>query len=281
MFESVIATKICGDKYLTSLLLREAGIPVPECESFSPFETDRALSHFSSAKTKLVVKPQRSTSGGAGVTTEIEGRRDFLRAFALAASFGKEVLVEEFVPGMNFRFLVFQGKVLSIVYRDRLHVIGDGSRTVDNLVDTDLHYNIGRPRPPRSRVLDNDALQHLRSKNVALSYVPKSGEKVYLKQMCNSGPIAEVRCEASRSISEAALAAARVTGAKFCAVDIIAEGDICSQEAQRFYVNEVNTSPALFNNKEPRPDGSPDTSCTEVVLASLFPASRVAGEGTR
>jgi D-alanine-D-alanine ligase-like ATP-grasp enzyme len=97
-----------------------------------------------------------STSGGTGVTTRISSERDFHRAFAIAGSYGKDVMIEEFVPGDNYRVLILSGRILNIIKRNRLHVVGDGKSTVAQLLDHSLAYNIAGPRPTLQRILDND-----------------------------------------------------------------------------------------------------------------------------
>jgi len=105
---------------VTATLLNEHGLPVPKFAVFSPFAYPAALQSFKEFPNPIVVKPRLSTSGGTGVTTGISSERDFHRAFAIARSYGKDVMIEEFVPGDNYRVLILSGRILNIVKRTRL-----------------------------------------------------------------------------------------------------------------------------------------------------------------
>jgi glutamate--cysteine ligase len=269
-FEKVIPWKICGDKLLTATLLREHGLPVPNFAGVSPLAYSEALRFFREFPKPVVVKPQRSTSGGAGVTTGISSEKDFQRAFAIAGSYGKDVMIEEFVPGENYRVLVLSGRILSIVKRNRLHVIGDGKSTVTQLVDHSLAYNIARLRPTMQRILDNDTRQYLKNNDVSLNDVPGPNERYYLKMICNNGPIEDVTDDAPDACKSLALKAAKIIGAKFCAVDLISKDYSDPTSKGQFTINEVNTSPALFLTGAPLELGKTDLRCTEEVLREIF-----------
>ncbi len=279
MFENVISWKICGDKLATATLLKEHGLPVPNFASFSPFAYPEALQFFREFPKPVVVKPRLSTSAGVGVTTGISSEKDFQRAFAIAGAYGKDIMIEEFVPGEDYRVLVLKGRILSIVKRNRLHVIGDGKSTVAELVDHSLAYNIARPKPTMKQILDNDTRQYLKNNNMSLRDVPGTNERFYLKRMCNSGPIEEITDAAPDACKSLALKAAEVIGTNLCAVDLISDDSSGSASNAQFMINEVNTSPALFNNGAPVGLGEPELWCTEEILKEIFAANNHDGKG--
>ena len=83
-FENLIAAQLCGDKLLTSNLLSQNGISVPESDSFSLRDYSSAVDFFIRLPKPVVVKPRVGSFGGAGVTTGILSLSDFEKAFALA-----------------------------------------------------------------------------------------------------------------------------------------------------------------------------------------------------
>ena len=162
------------------------------------------------------------------------------------------------------------GRILSFVKRNRLHVIGDGESSVRKLIKTSLVYNLGKPRPAGETVLDNDAAQYLRNEKLTLNTVPAKGERFYFKTLCNSGPIENVMDEAPEEVKRLVLRATEVVGAKLCAIDLISDDFTNDSKSARVAINEVNTSPALFNYGERLAPGVPDLSCTEEILRELF-----------
>jgi cyanophycin synthetase len=270
MFENVISWKIAGDKVVTATLLNEHELPVPKFAVFSPFAYPAALQSFKEFPKPVVVKPRLSTSGGTGVTTGISSEKDFHRAFAVAGSYGKDVMIEEFVPGDNYRVLVLSGRILSIIKRNRLHVIGDGKSTVAQLLDHSLAYNIGRPRPTMQRILDNDTRQYLKNNNLSMKDVPGPSERFYLKTVCNSGPIEEVTDSAAENCKILSLKAEEVLGIRLCAVDLFSEDYSGPASKGQFVINEVNTSPVLFATGTPVGLGKPELRCTEEILKEIF-----------
>ena len=269
-FESIIAWRICGDKVLTSMLLEEHGLPVADYASFSIFDYDKALEAFKEMNKPIVVKPRTSTCHGQGVTTGIYTVRDFRRAFASAASFRKDVMVEEFIPGINYRFMVLNGVILSAFKRSPMHVVGDGKGSLKELIETDFRYHIGKPRPPMKSIVDDDCRQHLKNTNKTLSYIPAKDEIFYLKEVCNGGPVEDVTDILHDDFRRMAVRAAEVLKVKLCTVDFIC-GEITEPSANaRTVINEVNTSPGLGTTGEPEGALRPNERVTEAVVEQLF-----------
>ncbi|MFX5374049.1 hypothetical protein ABTD20_18865, partial [Acinetobacter baumannii] len=82
----------------------------------------------------VVVKP-RDGNQGKGVTVNIVSREHMGIAFNAAYEISRDVMVERFIPGADYRFLVVGDRVIAAARREPPQVIGDGSRTVRELVD--------------------------------------------------------------------------------------------------------------------------------------------------
>ena len=100
---SAVAESIAQDKDLTKHLLAAAGVPVPPrpaggqtSTTPGPWRCEIGL--------PVVVKP-RDGNQGKGVTVNIVGREHFEIAYRAAAEIG-QVMVEQFLPGHDFRLLV-------------------------------------------------------------------------------------------------------------------------------------------------------------------------------
>ncbi|MCW5640229.1 MAG: ATP-grasp domain-containing protein, partial [Rubrivivax sp.] len=126
-----VAESIAQDKDLTKRLLAAAGVPVPRGRPVKDLEDGWAAAQ--ALGLPVVVKP-RDGNQGKGVTVNIVDREHFDAAYRAADEIG-EVMVEQFLPGHDFRLLVVGDKLVAAARRDPPYVVGDGVHTVRELVD--------------------------------------------------------------------------------------------------------------------------------------------------
>ena len=131
---SSIAVDIASDKDLTTRLLGAAGLPVPKQESVRT--ADQAATVAKRIGFPVVVKPLDGNHG-RGVCLDLQNEDDVREAFPIAKDQSRRgwVVVESFVTGKDYRCLIIDGKVAAIAERVPAHVIGDGTSTVQQLVD--------------------------------------------------------------------------------------------------------------------------------------------------
>ena len=120
---SAIGEAIAQDKELTKRLLDAAGVPVPSGRGVTDIE-DAWLAMVEIAG-PVVVKPKDGNQG-KGVTVNINSREQLNIAYAAASEISEEVLIERFIPGSDFRFLVVGNKLVAAARREPPLVIGDG-----------------------------------------------------------------------------------------------------------------------------------------------------------
>lgn len=134
-FVSSFALRVCNDKELTNKILKANGIRVPIQYAFSKDEFDSALECFQQHHLS-VVKPS-DAAGGKGITIGINNIEEFERAFQFASentgSNGK-ILLEEKIDGFDIRVIVVNGKFDCAVCRIPAYVVGDGVKTIAELV---------------------------------------------------------------------------------------------------------------------------------------------------
>ena len=128
---SAIAEMIAQDKELTKKLLAAAGVPVPNGRPVT--SADDAWAALCEIAAPVVVKPLDGNQG-KGVTVNITSREDLERAYAAATEISSEVLVERFIPGSDFRFLVVGSRLVAAARREPPQVIGNGVHSVRELV---------------------------------------------------------------------------------------------------------------------------------------------------
>jgi cyanophycin synthetase len=198
-----------------------------------------------------VVKPASFTSSGKGVSTLLTTRNDIARAFGFAGLFAPQVLIEEFIQGDNYRFLIHKGKCLSVARRVLPAVIGNGVNTVLQLAEKENQSRIKgsdwKEGDPRWMPLpiDISALRHLKRQGFDWGYVPKSGEQVHLSGASNfpfGTTYTEVLDQVHPDQIRAAEEAAASIGMTIAGVDIISP----NIEAPGYHILEINVSPSLI-----------------------------------
>ena len=109
-----IAVRIASDKQLTRQLLHEAGVPVPQGEAVTTIEDALRVAHRLNGP--VTVKPLDANQG-KGVTVACRTDAGIEQAYAYARKFGRHVIVERFVEGLDYRVLVAGGKVAAASLR--------------------------------------------------------------------------------------------------------------------------------------------------------------------
>ena len=276
-FDPLVPYFACGDKALTSTLLAEHGLPVPESRRFERGQYAEAARFYESLSRTAVTKPARDTYGGAGVTVGIRTLREFRRGFVIAASHPGGVLVEARVPGQDIRVTVLDGEVLGAVLRIPAHVTGDGETAITALVAA---KNERRRRGARDNTLlrpialDADAKRTLRRQQLAPGSVPDAGRSVALRDVCNADRGGEIHdVDLHPDLLEIALEAAGATGAVLSGVDLLAVDPQGSARPGTVHVIEVNTTPSLYVAHGLR-DGRPCPDTAAAVLRRLFGLNR-------
>ncbi len=122
-----IAEAIAQDKELTRTLLKAVGVPVPEGWPVS--DADDAWEAACEIGVPVVVKP-RDGNQGRGVATNLTTREQVAAAYQAALAESKQVVVEKFAPGHDYRLLVVGDKVVAAARREPAQV--HGRRYADN-----------------------------------------------------------------------------------------------------------------------------------------------------
>jgi cyanophycin synthetase len=251
-FESLTAYWLCGNKHLTSSLLREHGIPVPDFTVYRAQDLASACAEFRSMRQPLVVKPCFG-AGGEAITVGVTSEREFRRACFRAALQADPIIVEPMVPGRHWRVTLFDGELVFACERLPASVVGDGCSSVEALVarrNAGIAERDGFPSAYPIH-LDEDSRAALRGQGLAPQSVPAAGQEVVLKRICNAavgGSTRDISATLHADYLDLARRAAATMGARLAGVDIIASDATRPIERGRVYVNEVNTTPDLLLN---------------------------------
>lgn len=247
-FCSNIGARLAKFKQQSTSLLRRAGLPAPNngiaVDEAQALEFARQLGY------PVVVKPA-DKDGGVAVQADLRTEDEVRQAFAAAAKVSKNVLVEEFIPGRDFRITVFRGKALWAVERVPAGVTGDGTSTIRQLVDAanaDPRRGSTVYAALKKIKLDAEAAALLARNDMAVDTVPKAGEFVRLRRSSNvsSGGMPVVVTEKMHP-DNARLAerAATVVGLDLAGIDLIIPDIAVSWRESRSGICEVNAQPEL------------------------------------
>ena len=275
--DSYIVPLIMENKTVTKKILAEAGFRVPAGAEFTSMaEAKRAYSRF--AKEAFVIKP-KSTNYGLGITIFKEGasEEDYHKGLEIAFREDTSVLVEEFLPGTEYRFFVIDGQVQAILLRIPANVIGNGEQTVTELVAQKNQDPLRgtNHRAPLELIQLGDLEQlMLKEQGLTIDSIPAKDQIVYLRENSNistGGDSIDVTAEFSDLYKEIAVAAVTALGAKVSGIDlIIPDKEIDPSTDEKAYgIIEANFNPAMHMHVYPF--SGTGRRLTLAVLKLLYP----------
>lgn len=257
--DSYVVPLIMENKTVTKKVLKEAGFRVPGGAEFSSMEEAvKAYPRF--AEQAFVIKP-KSTNYGLGITIFKEGSslEDYQAGLAIAFREDSSVLVEEFMPGTEYRFFVIDGEVQAIMLRVPANVIGDGIRTVKELVEeknSDPLRGTNHRAPLELIQLGELEQLMLKEQGLTIESVPQANQIVYLRENSNistGGDSIDMTDEFSEAYKKIAVSAVEALGAKISGIDlIIPDKEIDPTTDKKAYgIIEANFNPAMHMHVYP------------------------------
>lgn len=257
--DSYIVPLIMENKTVTKKVLKEDGFRVPGGAEFSSMEEAvKAYPRF--ADQAFVIKP-KSTNYGLGITIFKEGAdlEDYQAGLAIAFREDSSVLVEEFMPGTEYRFFVIGGEVQAIMLRVPANVIGDGIRTVKELVEeknSDPLRGTNHRAPLELIQLGELEQLMLKEQGLTIESVPQANQIVYLRENSNistGGDSIDMTDEFSEAYKKIAVSAVEALGAKISGIDlIIPDKEIDPTTDKKAYgIIEANFNPAMHMHVYP------------------------------
>ena len=268
---NAIAESIAQDKELTKQLLHATGVPVPLGRPVT--SAGDAWSATQEIGGPVVVKP-RYGNQGKGISVNIQTREEITAAYNTAIEFCDEVLVERYLPGHDYRFLVIGNKLVAAARRDPPQVIGDGIHTVRELVDqvnADPRRSEGHATSLTRIRFDDIALARLAMQGFDANSIPPRGTRIILRNNANlstGGTATDITDDVHPELAACAEAAAQTVGLDICGIDVVCETVLKPLEEQGGGIVEVNAAPGLRMHLSPsygkgRPVG-------EAIVSMMF-----------
>jgi len=247
--DSMIAYSIMENKVVTKKLLNRAGLNTPSGREFSSFkEASKAYSIFEDQA--IVVKP-KSTNYGLGISIfhTPAKQEQYDQALEIAFKEDRQILVEEFVSGTEYRFFVLDGKTIAVLRRDPCNVIGDGQSTIAQLVEVKNQSSLRGldHRYPLEKIqLGNTEKLMLEVQGYTIESILGKNVKVNLRENSNistggdSIDMTDAMPQSYKCIAEQAAEAldVKITGIDILIPELVEDGE--------YSIIEANFNPAML-----------------------------------
>ena len=268
---SAIGEAIAQDKLLTKSILAPCGIPVPEGQVVAT--ADEAWKVAQALGAPVVIKPKNGNQGrGVSVNLTTEGATR--AAFDAARQEGDVIIIERYVTGLDYRFLVVKDQLVAAARRQAASVMGDGRHTIAELVqeaNLDPRRGEGHATVLSKLRLDDIALDVLRDQGLSADSVPQPGLTVVLRRNANlstGGSATDVTDEVAPEVAARVVEAAKLVGLDIAGIDVVAPCVNQPLEQTGGAIVEVNAAPGLRmhiapSKGKPRPVG-------QAIVSSLF-----------
>ncbi len=206
---------------------------------------DAAYLHAEKLGFPVIVKPN-SGKQGVGVFL-VHNKREFYKALKEIFKLDRLALVQQLVPGKDYRAVVLDDKVVAVYERIPLSVTGNGKSTIEQLIKAKQREFVASSRDTRINTSDPRIAVKLKHQKLTLKSVPAKGQRVFLLDNANlssGGDSVDVTGQAHQDFKDMAVKLTRDMGLRLCGVDIMVDGEI-SEKPNKYWILEINSSPGL------------------------------------
>ncbi|HDX1192572.1 TPA: bifunctional glutamate--cysteine ligase/glutathione synthetase [Pasteurella multocida] len=276
--DSYISPLIMENKVVTKKVLQKAGFNVPQSVEFTSLE--QAVASYALFENRAVVIKPKSTNYGLGITIfqqGVQNREDFAKALEIAFRKDKEVMVEDYLVGTEYRFFVLGDETLAVLLRVPANVVGDGVHSVAELVAMKNDHPLrgdGSRTPLKKIALGEIEQLQLKEQGLTIDSIPAKDQLVQLRANSNistGGDSIDMTDEMHESYKQLAVGITKAMGAAVCGVDLIIPDlkQPASPNLTSWGVIEANFNPMMMMHIFPYAGKS--RRLTQNVIKMLFP----------
>jgi len=247
--DQYVSVLIMENKSVTKQILRRNNIIVPDGEEFSDINSaQESLDHW--IDIPLVIKP-KSTNFGLGISIFPNGtnKEDLSKGLEIAFIEDSTILIEPFITGKEYRFMVIGDETVAVLHRVPANVNGDGTSTIRQLIskkNLDPLRGKGYKTPLEKIEIDDNMKLFLAQQNLTIDSIIPEGTVLYLRENSNistGGDSIDVTDQVPEVFKQIASEAAQAVGANICGVDMIIED--LRDEHSLYAIIELNFNPAI------------------------------------
>lgn len=245
--DSLITYLIMENKIVTKAVLDENGIRVPKGGAFDT--PNAALASYPDfKKIKVAIKPA-TTNYGIGISfAKANDKKSFKEGVKEAFKHDKSIIIEEFIEGKEYRFLVINGAVVGVTHRIPANIKGDGEQSIAQLVKIKNDRPKNYKAPSYFIRTGKTEKDFLAKQGLTFKSVPKRGQTVFLRENSNvstGGDPIDFTDDVSVAYKKIAIQAAEAVNAKLCGVDMIITDTRAVPTSTNYGIIELNFNPVL------------------------------------
>lgn len=248
---------VMENKVVTKKVLQRNNIRIPIGRDYT--DVNIAKEDFKYFKDKAIVVKPNSTNFGIGITIFKNefSKESYERAVAIAFENDNSIIIEEFLKGSEYRFLVMGDRVEAILNRVPANVTGNGMQSITELVNEknkDILRGENYAKPLEKIKLKESESMFLKSQGKDFNYIPKKDEIIYLRENSNvstGGDSIDYTDLISESYKKIALKAVKSVGACICGVDMMIEDIADGPTEDNYGIIELNFNPAIHIHSFP------------------------------
>lgn len=253
--DQYVAVLVMENKSVTKQILKRQNIAVPGGEEFFDIESAKeGLDQW--INQPVVIKP-KSTNFGLGISIFPQGapKEDLIQGLHIAFSEDSTILLEPFIKGKEYRFLVIGDEAVAILHRVPANVTGDEVSTIEQLItkkNMDPLRGKGYKTPLEKIEIDENMKLFLQQQNVTIDSIIPKGKIQYLRENSNistGGDSIDVTDIVPDIFKKIAVEASKAVGAKICGVDMMIEN--VRDEHSSYSIIELNFNPAIHIHSYP------------------------------
>src|SRR3954470_24484426 len=254
-----VTLALLSDKPLTYGILEAERLPTPPHATFRFKKPGPAIEFLRKSGGFGWLKPAGGPGGGRSITTGVRTRTHLARAAAAAAVYCDDLLIEQQVPGDNYRLLYLDGVLIDAFVRRPPTVTGDGRSSVADLVrrENDERLRRGAGKSQALLAIDLDMRRTLAGQGLSLGAVPPAGTEVVLKTVVNDNCGDDNRTVTDvlhPSVVADGARAVRALGVRLAGVDLIMRDPAVPLAESGGVFLEVNAPPNFYYHYH-KPDG--------------------------
>ena len=232
--------------------LARLGLPVPRGEVVASLEEALEAAH--EIGWPVAVKPLGGHKG-IGVTAGVQDQEELAAAFARAGR--GDVIVETSLAGSDFRLLCVNGRFVAALERRPAWVEGDGSSTVEQLIERE-NATPGRadsPVSPMGKILKDEAMiACIEQQGYTRQSIPAEGAVVRLRKVANLSA-GGVSIDVTPTVHTDNIILAQEVARHFrltcLGIDVMAQDLWHSWKEGGLGIIEINAAPGVFMHVKP------------------------------
>jgi D-alanine-D-alanine ligase-like ATP-grasp enzyme len=263
------------DKHRTFLQLKQAQLPCPN--QIKVNSTQEYLKHYRQIPFPQAIKPATGEKGQS-LYLNVKNKKQALRAIkTILAKKHRHIVVEEYLPGLDMRFFILNGKTLGIARRTPPYIIGNNHSTIKQLIHQENQRRLELTQKTGRRMLNRLLIWkrirwYLKQQNLNLDSIPTKNQQIVVYPIPNFSTGGSVKTFSRQSVhpsliktAEKAVNALNLTVA---GVDMVVKDKRHPATKKNCLIIEVNSDPSLRLHEWPN-SGKPQH-ITKKLLRYIF-----------